>query len=364
VLDFTSALYLGIRHEHGALAPWTELTTGRPAALSEHPDAERVAARLAGLQGFERATLGASTLHLFGDLLGQMADEGASFFMDRGLYPVARWGLERAAARGAAVRAFGHFDPAALQQSIERRNARRGYPIAIVDGFCTRCGRVAPLAAYQKVLEPHNGKVLVDDTQALGVLGANPSTVTPFGFGGGGTPRWSGVASRGLIVIASLAKAFGAPLAALSGSRAMVERFEERSETRVHCSPPSTAAIHAADHALAVNEAQGNTRRDHLAKLVRYFRSGARKAGFHPSSDLFPVQTLEIASEDYAARCHRGLLELGIRSILRPGTGRSSAGITFLITGRHRTEEIEFLTRGLTRINAVVRRRATVRGHS
>ena len=32
MLDFTSALYLGLRHGSGSLRPWSALTTGVPAA--------------------------------------------------------------------------------------------------------------------------------------------------------------------------------------------------------------------------------------------------------------------------------------------------------------------------------------------
>ena len=41
----------------------------------------------------------------------------------------------------------------------------------------------------------------------------------------------------------------------LAGSDAMVRTFEARSEARMHTSPPSLAAIHAAQRALAINRA-------------------------------------------------------------------------------------------------------------
>jgi 8-amino-7-oxononanoate synthase len=72
VLDFTSALYLGMHHTTGALRPWRSLTTGRPAALAEPPGAAAVVNHLADLVGCERATLLPSTLHLFWDLFGRL----------------------------------------------------------------------------------------------------------------------------------------------------------------------------------------------------------------------------------------------------------------------------------------------------
>jgi len=41
VLDFTSALYLGLRHPSGSLRPWARFTLGVPAALAAPPEAEQ-----------------------------------------------------------------------------------------------------------------------------------------------------------------------------------------------------------------------------------------------------------------------------------------------------------------------------------
>jgi len=69
VTDFTSALYLGIEHGSRHLAAWDRLTLGKPAALEPPPGAAGVEQDLAALVGCERALLGASTLHLFHDLV-------------------------------------------------------------------------------------------------------------------------------------------------------------------------------------------------------------------------------------------------------------------------------------------------------
>ena len=93
---------------------------------------------------------------------------------------------------------------------------------------------------------------MLDDTQALGVLGGRRYGAI-YGIGGGGSLR-SPSCRRRSSVISSLAKAFGVPVAALSGSTELVGRFVRESETRVHCSPPSIPVIHAADRALTIND--------------------------------------------------------------------------------------------------------------
>src|ERR1700745_2783322 len=101
MLDFTSALYLGMRHPSCALRPWSQFTTGVPAALGWLPEAWSIAHEFAALQGCEGGVLGTSTLHQFWDLFGILGRQQVAIHVDAGAYPIARWGVERAAARGA-----------------------------------------------------------------------------------------------------------------------------------------------------------------------------------------------------------------------------------------------------------------------
>ena len=259
MLDFTSALYLGLRHPSGLLAPWDVLTLGRPAALEEPPDAAAVTGALARLQGCEAATALPSTLHLFWDLFRVLGRKRSVILCDAATYPIAKWGTERASGMGTPVHTFAHHDPAALG-SIARRMARASLrPIVVADGYCPSCGRVAPIPAYADIARGSGGYLVLDDTQALGILGELPTRANPYGSGGGGSLRWHGTFGPHIVVGSSLAKGFGAPLAVLSGSRELIDRFRDRSETRIHCSPPSVAVIHAAHRAMQVNRRHGET---------------------------------------------------------------------------------------------------------
>src|SRR5262245_38188986 len=211
-VDFTSALYLGLRHPSWALRPWRRFSTGVPAALREACSAPAIARQLAALVGCERSVLGTSTLHLCWDLFHGLADARSVIYMDADLYPIARWGIERAAARGVPVREIPHHDDEALRRRIRQEPARRR-PVVVTDGFCPRCGRAAPLGAYLDAAERWGGRLVIDDTQALGILGRHPRPLAPYGGGGGGSLRWSKLASPDVIVVASLAKGFGVPVA-------------------------------------------------------------------------------------------------------------------------------------------------------
>jgi 8-amino-7-oxononanoate synthase len=253
MLDFTSALYLGIRHPSQLLRPWSQLTTGKPAALGSPPSSHAVASALAELQGCERATLLPSTLHLFFDLFEVLRREGMRLYIDAGAYPMARWGAEWAASRGALLRQFPHYDPVSAQQMIEQDSASGLRPVILADGFCPDCGRTAPLPEYLRSVIRDRGYVVLDDTQALGIWGQAPSELNPYGSGGGGSLRLHNICSHNVIIGSSLAKGFGVPLAMLGGGAKLISQFLRRSETRVHASPPSIAVLHAADHALMVS---------------------------------------------------------------------------------------------------------------
>ncbi|HEX6699306.1 MAG TPA: aminotransferase class I/II-fold pyridoxal phosphate-dependent enzyme [Gaiellaceae bacterium] len=338
MLDFTSALYLGFRHPSVSLPPWEQLTTGVPAALAEPPAAKEAAAALARLQGCERGTLAVSTLHLFFDLFPLLAGPAAAIHVDAGAYPIARWGVERAQARGVSAHTFPRGDADALERAL-RVTGRGRRPIVVCDGWRPGFGP-PPLAAYCSLARRFGGLLVVDDTQALGILGERLGPAAPFGHGGGGSLRHHGIrAGEDVVVVASLAKGFGVPVAVLSGGAGLVGRFERRSATRVHCSPPSAAMVQAAQRALALNERVGESRRARLAELVQRFRARAAAAGFRAHGGLFPVQT--VATGEQASALFDRLARRAIRAVLHDGSGTRDARLSFLITARHRPEEID-----------------------
>jgi 8-amino-7-oxononanoate synthase len=350
VLDLTSALYLGMRHPSAALRPWDALTLGKPAALGAPSESESLARALAELQGSEHAVLAPSTLHLFWDLFTMLAERGMSIHLDAGAYAVARWGAERAGARGAVVRRFAHHDVAALREQIARDRAPGTAPVIVTDGFCPVCGRAAPLGEYLGIVEREGGYLVVDDTQSIGLLGHGASAERPYGRGGGGSLAYHGLASRRAIVGSSLAKGFGVPVAVLAAGHALVRQFVQHSETAVHSSPPSLATLRAAEHALAVNRACGDALRARLAQHVRRFRDGLRRLGIPVSGGLFPVQTIRPARAVEAV--HRELLELGLRTVpirdCRGGRGRIAAIVTAIQRPSDIDRAVDIIARALT----------------
>ena len=308
-----------------------------------------MAQKVAQLQCCERGTLGTSTLHLFWDLFGMLAGRPVAIYLDAGAYPIVRWGVERAGARGVPVRTFSHHNADELQHRLKQDAGGRTRPWVVTDAFCPGCGKLAPLAAYMECAREYGGCLVLDDTQALGILGHSPGPRAPYGRGGGGAVPWAQIRGPDVIVVSSMAKAFGAPIAVLAGCQAAVEDFESNSQTRVHCSPPSIAAIRAAERALIVNREWGDSLRRRLARLVVHFRHRTARAGFSFRGGIFPVQTLVPYPDMDAVGLHKRLSELGTRTVLHDARNGSGARISFLITCRHAPREIEVAAGRLAR---------------
>lgn len=339
--DFTCALYLGMRHGSSALPPWRQLTSGKPAALAEPQLARDVADKLAPLIGCERAVVAPSTLHVFMDLFAMLGGSATAVYVDAGIYPIARWGIERIAGRGVPLQIFPRHDADALQLLL-RRDARSGRrPVVVADGVCPVAGRPAPIAEYLAALDGYGGCLVMDDTQGLGIFGHDPTRFMPYGQGGGGSMRWSGVTDPRLWVVSSLAKGFGVPLAVLAGNARWVEAFERRSQTRMHCSPPCAATLHAASSAIEINRLQGAALRQRLLARVRRFRARLGAIGLTADGGVFPVQTLVAEPCVDIVVLHAALSHRGIHTVLHQSHIGKVPRLTCILTARHSEEDID-----------------------
>jgi 8-amino-7-oxononanoate synthase len=195
-------------------------------------------------------------------------------------------------------------------------------------------------------------------------LATAPGPSAPYGRDGGGSLRWHNVMGPDILVISSLAKGFGVPVAALTGSDASVRHFEAKSETRVHTSPPSIANIHAAQHALAVNRRHGDALRLRLVKLIRHFHRHLTGVGFSVSGGLFPVQTLVPVPGLDAALLRNRLLQFGIQTVLLRGRTGNNPRLSFILTARHTLHDLDYAVGALLQAVRGVRDREYIGRYS
>ncbi|HEX8659734.1 MAG TPA: aminotransferase class I/II-fold pyridoxal phosphate-dependent enzyme [Hymenobacter sp.] len=343
--DFTSALYLGRPELPPGLPAGLALSTGQPAALAEADLASWVGQAVAGRQGLEAGVLAPSSLHLFWDVFRLVPRQGV-VLLDEALYPVGRWGAERALLRGLPVVQFRTGDETQLRRLLHVYSQQGRIPWLVTDGWLMSAGRPAPLARYLDLLRPYpNAVLLVDDTQAFGVLGAGPTAAQPWGRGGGGSVAHAGLRGPQLLTITSLAKGLGVPVAVLAGSAARVAQFRQRSETRVHTSPASNVHAWLAAQALSRDAIRGEARRQRLLGNVRRFRQAMARAGWAPRGGWFPVQKLQLPHARASFDLYRGLLQHGIRTLLLANSARPTVpDVAFCLRADHTAAQLRHVS--------------------
>jgi 8-amino-7-oxononanoate synthase len=345
VFDLSTVGYLGMRHISEDLRPWDCLSNGRPQTIDEMDSFEdTLATRIAVLQGCEAAVFATSTFQLFWGLFDLLADEEVVIYIEEGTYPVAKWGVERASYHGVPVSYFTHQSLESLNFRLSQNLAENKRPVVVVDGISSTKFTPTPISDYLKAIEPFGGLLVIDDTQALGLFGHSPHSQAPFGSGGGGSLQWHRLESPNVLLVSSLAKGFGVPIAVFSGSRQMVEWFRKKSQTLEHCSPPCIPLLHAIEHALNINESEGDKLRYHLSANIMEFQTLLENSGFSEVGSHFPIQIIPSPKIYNPEVFNSRLQERGLRVLLQ----ESNEGFTHVvlcITAEHSLDEIGFAAR-------------------
>ena len=205
----------------------------------------------------------------------------------------------------------------------------------VTDGFCPGCGRFAPVKQLLTIVRKNGGYVLLDDTQALGIFGRHEKTGNVFGTGGGGTLQRQQIIDPHVVCISSMAKGLGVPVAVLAGSRQFLKQFAETSETLTHSSPPSNAVISAAEHALQVNQSDGERIRFRLSKRIGYFKQLLSDIGLSTHQSCFPLQTLKVLPQLNSRKIYTNLLQQGVQTVLHRVRCTGKICVSFIITAKH-----------------------------
>ena len=227
MLDFTSALYLGLRHpSSGRSAPGTALTLGRPAALGEPPGAAASRRSSRGLQGCEQTRsccrqrcICSATCSACSPASGWSSCAMPRCIRSRAggwnrppqsvcrptVFPTTMRQRSRAwcaVRRGrSGDRSSSPMVTARAAATWRRFRAMRNSRSAAAATWCSTIRRRWACSAMRRIVP------------------------NPYGNGGGGALRWHGVSGPHIIVGSSLAKGFGAPLAVLAGSGELIDRF-------------------------------------------------------------------------------------------------------------------------------------------
>ena len=229
---------------------------------------------------------------------------------------------------------YRNRDMADLEAKLRAADVDKArFKLIVTDGVFSMDGYIAPLREICELADKYGALVMVDDSHAVGFMGAK----------GRGTPELNGVIDRIDILSGTLGKALGGASGGyISGRKPIVDLLRQRS--RPYLFSNTLAPVIAAASIAALDLLSRSTAlRDTLEANTRYFRSGLERAGLslRPGSHpIVPVMLGDAAlSQQFAAR----MLEQGVYVIgfFYPVVPQGAARIRTQVSAAHSPAELD-----------------------
>jgi glycine C-acetyltransferase len=227
---------------------------------------------------------------------------------------------------------YANNDMAELEARLrEARDCR--FRLIATDGVFSMDGIIADLAAICDLAERYDALVMVDDSHAVGFVGAR----------GRGTPEACGVLGRIDILTGTLGKALGGASGGYtSGRREIVEWLRQRSRPYLFSNALMPAIAAASLTALDLIE-ESDALRAQLEANAQRFRAGMEKLGFRLVRGRHPIIPVMLGEATLASAMADALLAEGVYVIAfsYPVVPKGAARIRTQISAAHSPQQID-----------------------
>ena len=233
----------------------------------------------------------------------------------------------------AARHRYRHADLADLEAKLVGSAGARLRLIA-TDGVFSMDGAIAPLAAICDLAERYDALVMVDDSHAVGFMGAT----------GRGTHQHAGVMERVDILTGTFGKALGGASGGYTSARAeIVALLRQRSRPYLFSNtvpPPVVGAALAALQLLSTD----TSLRDRLWANTRRFRDGLRGLGFDILPGEHPIVPIMLGDARVAVRFASALRARGVYVVAfsYPVVPEGKARIRVQLSAAHDAADLDF----------------------
>jgi len=216
-------------------------------------------------------------------------------------------------------------------QLLVAANAR--FRMIVTDGVFSMDGTIAPLSDICDLAEKHNAMVVVDDSHAVGVMGAK----------GRGSHEHTGVIGRVDILTGTLGKALGGASGGYTaGPQAVTDLLRQRSRPYLFSNsvPPVVAA--ATIESLKILQTSSDLV-ERLRTNTAFFRKRMTELGLDILPGEHPIVPVMIGDAVRAARMAEHLLSRGIYVIgfSFPVVPMGKARIRIQVSAAHTTEQLD-----------------------
>jgi glycine C-acetyltransferase len=215
-------------------------------------------------------------------------------------------------------------------QLIAAQTARRR--LIVTDGVFSMDGSLAPLSEICKLAEKYQAMVMVDDSHAVGFMGAR----------GAGTPEHFGVSDRIDIISGTLGKALGGASGGyISARQEIVDILRQKARPYLFSNSVPPSVVSGSLKALELVE-MGDVARAQLKANAQLFRELMLAAGFSLLPGEHPIVPVMFASEVEALKVATGLHQYGIHAVAfsYPVVPMGKARIRIQLSAEHTEADI------------------------
>ena len=231
---------------------------------------------------------------------------------------------------------YRNNDMAGLEAQLQAADAAGArFKMIATDGVFSMDGIIANLGEICTLAEKYDARVMVDDSHAVGFVGA----------GGRGTPEACGVADKVDLFTGTLGKALGGASGGyIAGRREAVELLRQRSRPYLFSNSLAPAIVSASLEVLRlVQSVEGTELRDRVQTNGRHFRREMSRLGFNLIPGEHPIVPVMLGDAGLARRMADALLEEGIYAVgfSFPVVPKGKARIRTQMSAAHTAAQID-----------------------
>jgi len=240
---------------------------------------------------------------------------------------------------------YANRDMGDLERQLKESGDSR-FRMVVTDGVFSMDGYMAPLAEICELAERYDAMVMVDDSHAVGFIGAN----------GRGTHEYHRVMGRVDALTGTLGKALGGASGGyVSGRRELVAMLRQRS--RPYLFSNSVAPPIAAASLKVLDLLRGaKDLRDRLAENTRFFRARMTEEEFEILPGDHPIVPVMIGDAALASRMAAVMLEKGVYVVgfSYPVVPQGKARIRAQVSAAHSQDDLDRAVRAFVETRAEV----------
>ena len=228
---------------------------------------------------------------------------------------------------------YRNNDMDSLESALKDASTARRRLIA-TDGVFSMDGTLAALRSICDLGDKFDALVMVDDSHAVGFMGAS----------GKGTHEFHDVMGRVDILTGTLGKALGGASGGYtSGRQKIIELLRQRSRPYLFSNSLAPPIVAASLQALKLLR-ESTHLRDQLESNTKFFRTGMEKLGFEIVPGEHPIVPIMLGDATHATKMAQALLQKGIYVVgfSYPVVPQGLARIRTQISASHSEEDLTF----------------------